>query len=139
MKIFLATSAAITQDYRAFVEQVLAVLRDNDNEVYCELEQTGWQPIDEPLEVGLRRNLDGLNAADMIIALVAGLPSAEVEFMIGYAVARDKRIVLAKHIDDEIVPINKAVIANGQMTLVQFDTMEALAAQLTITVNAPAD
>lgn len=146
MKIALITSAAATFDangavpeYRAFLEYILKALRDNGGDVYSDLEQHNWQLSSEPSEISLRRNLDGLNETDVLLAIVAGAPTAEVEFMIGYAVAKEKRIVLAKHIDDEIAAINSGVIGNGQMTLLHFDSADTLASQLIIALNAPED
>jgi len=148
MKIFLITSAAATFDpttedavpqYRTFMEHILAALRENDGDVYYELEQNDWQLSDQPAELALRRNLDGLNETDVVVAIVVGPPTAEVEFMLGYAVAKEKKIILAKRVGEEVQAINSGVIGNGQMILVQFDSAETLASQLIISLNAPED
>ncbi len=104
MKIFLATSFSGKVDYetkevlpefKTFVEQVLACLRKQSGiEVFCAVEQEGWIITDTPPAITVQDDLEQVDKADVLLALVDEEPSAGVQFEIGYATAKGKRVIL---------------------------------------------
>lgn len=60
-----------------------------------------------------------------------------MQFEIGYAVAKDKQIILARHNDEQLAYFNQGVVSSGLMTLVTYEDTLALVNQLVVAINAP--
>jgi nucleoside 2-deoxyribosyltransferase len=148
-KVFLSTSfsgkvdansGAVQPAFRAFIEQVLTALRKEELEVFCAVEHEGWLiAADIPPEVGVRKDLEMLDGADVLLAIIDMQPSAGVQFELGYAVAKGKQVILARRRGDKLAYFNQGVVSAGRMTLVDFDDPAELTKQLVVALHAPAD
>jgi len=149
MKIFLSApftgkvtniDGAILPEYRKFIEAILEDLRtDGGHEVFSALEEEDWRLTIKAPAIGVSKDLEEINNADILIAIVDEVPSNGTQFEIGYSVALSKRVILVKPAGQDVTFFNSGVIALDKMTLVQYDSLSNLLAQLTIAVNAPND
>lgn len=136
-----ATSGKVLPSFRSSIEGILKSLRhDTQAKVYCPLEDEGWQTlVNKPAEIGLKHDMQALDEADTLLALVHDQPTAGAEFEIGYFVAKRKPVVLAMEAGKTLAHFNQALVAVGLVTLITYDNAEALAKQLTVALNAPAE
>lgn len=147
-KVFLSTSfsgqvdeatGSVLPVFRQEIEQLLEKLRKSELEVYAAVEQEGYMiSADVPPEVGVRKDIDEIDAADVVVALVDDRPSAGVQFELGYAVAQKKQVILASMTGAKLTYFNQGLVSAGLVTLVSYDHADALASQLTVAINAPA-
>ena len=149
-KIFLATSFSgqvdaqsgkVLPELRAFIEALLVALRKDDMaEVFCAAEYEDWMIAgDAPPEVGVQKDLQEIDAADVVVALMHAQLSAGVQFELGYAVAKSKHVILVHHAGQKLTYFNQGAVSSGLITQLAYDNLESLIAQLTIAVHAPAD
>jgi nucleoside 2-deoxyribosyltransferase len=146
-KIFLATSFSgqvdittnqVQPQLRGGIEAILKELRsEGEVEVFCAIEHEGWAFKDIPSEVGVLKDLEEIDAADTMIALVQDVPSVGVQTEIGYAVAKDKQVVIAMEAGSQISYFNQGLVSAGKVTLVTYDNAVTLKTQLPIAVHAP--
>ncbi len=145
-KVFLSTPVAdkidengnVLPEYRLFIEAILDGLRKADIEVKAAVEYDGWRlDFDIPPEIAIKKDLEKVDASDELIALVNDKPSAGVQFEIGYAIAKSKRVILAHPTDQKLAYFNQGAVGNGMITLVSYEDTKALVAQLIVAVNAP--
>jgi nucleoside 2-deoxyribosyltransferase len=146
-KVFLSTSFSGKVDYasgevlpefRKEIEAILEALRKTpDIEVFCAVEDEGWNINQTPPEVGVKFDLERVDDADVLLALVEETISAGVQFELGYAVAKGKQVVLASAISAKVAYFNQGVVSNGMMTLVTYDNVATLIKQLDVALHAP--
>jgi hypothetical protein len=131
-------TGTVLPEFRANVEGVLKSLRaDADVEVFCALEAAGWKISTLLPELSVHTDIDELDAADMLIALMYDQPSVEVQFEIGYMVAKGKPVVLAMQAGSQMAYFNQGLVSGGLATLITYDDPPMLAKQLAIAVHAP--
>ncbi|HJQ08863.1 MAG TPA: nucleoside 2-deoxyribosyltransferase [Candidatus Saccharimonadales bacterium] len=145
-KVFLSTSFSgqvdaatgrVLPEFRVGVEKVLGALR-KEVEVFCAIEQEGWLLAnDVPPEVGVQEDLAQIDASDVLLALVEEKPSAGVQFELGYAVAKGKRVILAARHGSELAYFNKGVVSAGLVTLVLYDDAASLVKHFIVALHAP--
>ncbi|MET0779654.1 MAG: nucleoside 2-deoxyribosyltransferase [Candidatus Saccharimonadales bacterium] len=148
-KIFLSTSFAgqvnhetrdITPELRTSLELILKALREQpDVEVFCAAEQEGWKISDALPDNGVMRDITEIDTADIFVALMHDKPSASVQFEIGYAVGKGKKVVLAVKAGEELAYYNQGLVSGGLVTYVAYDDVKSLITQLPIAINAPED
>lgn len=147
-KVFLSTSFSgkvevsgeVLPEFRAFIEAILDALREEDLEVFAAVEDEGWMIAnDVPAEIGVQKDLAEIDAADVVVALVHDKPSAGVQFEIGYAVAKGKQVILARHEHEQLAYFNQGVVSSGLMTLVTYNGDGSLVSQLVVAINAPTE
>jgi nucleoside 2-deoxyribosyltransferase len=148
-KIFLATSfsgqvgkitAQVLPEVRQFITQILEGLRSNELEVFAAIEHEGWMiAADVSPEIGVQKDLSEVDASDTLIALVHDKPSAGVQFELGYAIAKGKKVILACAADEHLAYFNEGVASAGLVTVVSYDDVASLVNQLVIAANAPAE
>jgi nucleoside 2-deoxyribosyltransferase len=148
-RIFLSTSFSgkvqyetgqVVPEFRAALEGVLKALREQpDVEVFCAIEDEGWKISEVLPGKGVLKDIEEVDKADIIVALMQDKPSAGVQFEIGYAVAKGKRVVLAAKAGEELSFFNQGLVSSGLVTYVAYDDARSLITQLPIAVNAPAD
>jgi nucleoside 2-deoxyribosyltransferase len=148
-KVFLATSFShkideatglVLPEFRKEIETILEALRKTgDLEVFCAVEDEDWRMGEGLPEVGVRHDLDQIEASDVMLALVEDSASAGVQFELGYAVAKGKQVVVAVRAGVKAAYFNQGVISNGLMTLVTFDNVSSLVRQLDVALHAPAE
>lgn len=146
-KVFLSTSFSgkieypsgdVLPSFRKEIETVLEALRKTgDLEVFCAVEDEGWNIGNTPAEVGVKHDLEEVGKADVLLALVEETISAGVQFELGYAVAQGKQVILASAIDAKVAYFNQGVVSNGMMTLITFDNVAGLIKQLDVALHAP--
>jgi nucleoside 2-deoxyribosyltransferase len=130
----------VAPEFRQFIEGLLQTLRTEDLEVFAAIEHEGWMlSSNVPPEVGVQKDIAELDAADVLVALVDDKPSAGVQFELGYAVAKEKQAVLAHTAGATLAYFNQGLVSAGLVTIVSYDQPDALAAQLTVAINAPAE
>jgi nucleoside 2-deoxyribosyltransferase len=132
------TSGAVLPGFRKEIEVILNALRKNSEvSVFCAIEQEGWSIQDTPPEVGVKRDLEEIDNADVLLALVEEAVSAGVQFEIGYAVAKDKQVILASATGAKTAYFNQGVVSNGMMTMLTYDNISTLVSQLDVALHAP--
>jgi nucleoside 2-deoxyribosyltransferase len=148
-KVFLSTSfsgkvdyatGSVDADFRKEIETILTALRKSgDLEVFCAVEDEGWNISNTLPEVGVMHDLTKLDGSDVLLALVEETISAGVQFELGFAVAKGKQVILASQTSAKIAYFNQGVVSNGMMTLVTFDTVSELIRQLDVALHAPVE
>lgn len=146
MQIFLSTSfssqvdpasGAVLPEYRTFVTNVLEGLRREEGEVYCAIEIEGWKVSDQPPEVSIKSDLEHIDVSDVLIALIHDRPSAGVQFELGYAVAKAKRVIIARSSNDGLSYFNQGIVGAGLVTHLSYDNAATLLSQLAVALHAP--
>lgn len=146
-KVFLSTSfsgkidpanGSVLPDFRNELEIILEALRKNSEvEVFCAVEQENWSVNDVLPEVGVQRDLEEIDNADVMLALIEEAVSAGVQFEIGYAVAKGKQVILASAAGASVAYFNQGVVSNGMMTMLTYDNISTLVKQLDVALHAP--
>jgi len=148
MKIFLSTSFSgkvnqatgeVEPEHRTFITKILEGLREEGDEIFCAVEHEGWKVSDAPPEIGVQKDLHEIDNADVLLALVPEQLSAGVQFEIGYAVGKGKRVVLARRASDPLAYFNQGVVSSGLVALVAYDHIDELFTQLSLALNSPQD
>jgi len=139
--LFLSTSFTAHTDktgiiipaYKAFIEQLLANLRDDGTlSVFCALEYENWKISEEPPEVSIRKDVKEIEHADALLALLPkGTSSGGVQFEIGLAYALGKKVFLATESDAKLAFFNQGAINAGYMTHIRYKNPQLLAQQIT--------
>jgi hypothetical protein len=146
-KVFLSTSFSgkvnlstgeVIPVFRKEVEAVLDALRKTGGlEVFCAAEDEKWNIAATPPEVGVKHDLERLDEADVLLALVEEAVSAGVQFELGYAVGKGKQVIFASAASAKVAYFNQGIISNGMMTLVAYDNIPTLIRQLDVALYAP--
>ena len=144
--IFLATSFSgqvnphsreVVPEFRRAIEDILQALREEGGvEVFCAVEDEKWHTDNQLPEAGVKKDLAKLDASDMLLALIDDKVSAGVQFEIGYAVAKDKQVVIAMRHGEQLPYFDQGAVSGGEVTLITYDTARALKEQLPLAVNA---
>jgi nucleoside 2-deoxyribosyltransferase len=147
-RIFLSTTFSgqidpvtfeVVPDFRTALEMILKALRQQpDVEVFCDVEDSGWK-MPATTENGVMKDIAELESADIVVALMQDKPSAGVQFEIGYAVAKGKKVVLALKAGEELSYFNQGLVSGSLVTYVAYDDVKSLVNQLPIAINAPED
>ncbi|HSX00262.1 MAG TPA: nucleoside 2-deoxyribosyltransferase [Patescibacteria group bacterium] len=144
--IFLSTSFSgqvnydtgeVFPEFRTSIETILTALRELlDVDVFCAVEDEGWKISADLLDKGVQKDIEEVDFADTLIALIHDAPSAGVQFEIGYAVAKGKQVILAAQTEQPLAFFNEGLVSAGYITLVRYDTATDLVAQLPAAVDA---
>jgi hypothetical protein len=146
VKVFLSTSFSgkidpsngeVLPEFRKFVTQILESLRQNEGEAVCAMEQEGWKISGDPPEIGVQRDLQAIDDADVLLALIDRETSVGVQFELGYAVAKGKRVIIARASEGELAYFNQGIVSSGLATLISYDNVSMLLPQLALALNAP--
>ncbi|HEX7963834.1 MAG TPA: nucleoside 2-deoxyribosyltransferase [Candidatus Saccharimonadales bacterium] len=133
-----AQTGQVLPEFRKSIQAILKSLREQpDVEVFCAMEHEGWKTSDELADKGVRHDIEQVDAADVLVALMHDGISAGLQFELGYAIAKGKRVILAMRHDWKLPYFNQGLVSGGYVTLVTYDTPANLATQLPIAVNAP--
>src|SRR5437870_4898650 len=90
----LADTGVARTEFREVWSQVYETLRSAGHTVASAHEREDWgQRLDTPADA-LAADLDGLRAADLVIAYVGSPPSPGVQLEIGYSLALDRALLL---------------------------------------------
>jgi hypothetical protein len=138
MKIFLSVSfshqvdaqGAINPAYRSDLEILIQKLEEENHEVFCAPRAEGWRVTDHDPVHALRADFKEIDGADVYVAVLTDRVSAGVQLETGYALARDKRIVLASPSGTPLEWTNNALTGFENVSSVNFEFYDQLADQI---------
>jgi nucleoside 2-deoxyribosyltransferase len=102
MNIFLATSfsskvdahGAVLSEFKRQLERLITLCEAEGFSVFCAARQDGWRLNDVDPVDAFNKDIQALDKADAVIALVGNNPpSAGVRLELGYALAKGKRML----------------------------------------------
>ncbi|MGB4759196.1 MAG: nucleoside 2-deoxyribosyltransferase [Candidatus Saccharimonadales bacterium] len=146
MRVFLSTSftnrvdqhtGQILDEYKTFVGRVLETLRASEGEVFCAVEAEDWKMNSTPPELTVQQDLQEIDAADVLLALVDDQISAGVQFELGYAVGKGKKVIIAKPSEHPLAYFNQGAVSSGLIMYVSYDNAAGLLQQLPVVLHAP--
>jgi nucleoside 2-deoxyribosyltransferase len=135
-KLFLAASFSVQVDYatgkvneafRQEIEAVIAALREVGFEVFSAMEYEGWVISNDAPEVGVKKDLAEIDAADVLLALLHDPRSPGTQFELGYAVARGKQVLVATPPDVKLAYFSQGLANANYVTHLSNETPELLA------------
>jgi len=140
-RLFLATSFSghvnyetgeVNPDYRQEVEAVINALRTDGFTVFCAVEHEKWIIAKDILpEVGVKKDLAEIDESDVVIALLpVGLISAGLQYEVGYADAKGKKVILATELGSELAFFNQGAANIGRVAHVEYESPENLVAKI---------
>lgn len=138
MKIFLSVSFSSKIDkrgrvdpvYRADLEILIQKLEEEGHHVFCAPRKEGWRITDHDPRHALKADLAEIDKADIYVAVLGDTTSAGVQFETGYAVAQQKRIVLAAPSSTKLGWTNNALTGFDNVSNVNFEFYDQLADQI---------
>ena len=108
---------------------MLKALRDlGGYSVFCAVEHEDWIIANNiPPEVGVEKDLAEIELSDIVLALLPiGLVSAGLQYEIGFADAKGKKVVMATETTSELAYFNQGSVGLGRTAHVVYDSPEAL-------------
>jgi hypothetical protein len=140
-RVFLSTSYStqinpktgyISASFKDFIEQLTATLRDIDGiYVFCAVEDGDWVVSIEPPEVSIKKDLDEVRAADILVALIPpDVALGGVHFEMGVAFALGKKVLVATEPDTDIKFFKQGLVNAGYVHHVQYTSPNSLAEQI---------
>ncbi len=140
-RLFLSTSYAtqidsktgqIRVEFREFIEQLLSSLRNIDGlHVFCAVEDDDWFVSEEPPEVSIKKDLNEVKAADILVAiLLPDVGSAGVHFEMGVAYALGKNVFAATELGTELRFFDQGAANAGYIAHIRYKDAFSLAEQI---------
>ena len=123
MNIFVAASYSskvnyetgeVFPEYKDELEGHLTRLEDFGHNVFCALRADQYKINDADPAQAFQLDLDEIEKADGMLAIVENRVSAGVQTEIGIAIGLQKRIILARTAIDEFAYFNDAIIRAGK-------------------------
>lgn len=138
MKIFLSVSFSskvddtgrINSAYRSDLEILIQKLEEEGQKVFCAPRLEGWKISDHDPIHALKADLAEIDASDVYVAILNNTVSAGVQLETGYAIAREKRIVLASPTGAQPEWTNNALTGFDNVSSVNFEFYDQLADQI---------
>ena len=138
VKIFLSVSFSSKVDekgkvdkaYRSDLEIMIQKLEDEGHEVFCAPRAEGWRVADHDPVHALKMDFSEIDTSDVYVAIVSNVVSAGVQLETGYALAKQKRIVLASPSGEKLGWTNNALIGFDNVSGVNFELYDELADQI---------
>lgn len=140
MKIFVAASYStqvnyetgeVFPEYRKWLEDVLATIDYLGHEVFCALRDDQYKINNTDPVTAFKLDMEQLEKCDTVIALLSDKASWGVQTEIGFAIARQKRIILAHLPEHELAYFNAAMLKTGVIEEIELPfTTKTLAAKL---------
>ena len=125
MKLFLSTSFShkindstgeVEQEFRREIEQILATLRTAGHEVFAAAEDEGWRVNDGDPTKAARYDIQHIDEADALVAILHAKISAGVQWEIGYANALGKKVYIISDKAADVGYWNRALEELGRVT-----------------------
>ena len=138
MHIFLSVSFSsevdekgiVKEAYRSDLETLIDELEEAGHKVFCAPRLEGWKITDHDPVHALKTDLAEIDKTDVYIAIVGDRVSTGVQLETGYALARDKRIVLASPASANLSWTNNALTGFDNVSSVIFEFYDQLAQQI---------
>ena len=130
MKLFLSTTFSgeingdtgeVEPEFRCEIEQILAAIRAAGHEVFAAIEDEGWKISDLTPAETAGYDIQRIEAADALIAMLHDRPSAGVQWEIGYADALGKKVYVISEEGTDIGYWNRALEKLGRVTRLPYD------------------
>lgn len=122
MKIFVAASYStqvnydtgeVFPEYKAWLENILELVESLGHEVFCALREDQYKINDADPVAAFRLDVKHLEESDAVIALLNDKASSGVQTEIGFAIARNKRVILAHLPEHKLAYFNAAMLKAG--------------------------
>jgi len=122
MQIFVAASYSsrvnyetglVHEDYKRELEEILAKLESYGHMVFCALRADGYRINDADPAGAFRLDMQEIDKADGMFAIVGDSVSAGVQTEMGIAYALQKRLVIAHYPGHELTYFNRALVDDG--------------------------
>ena len=119
MQVFVAASYSsqvdystgeVLPEYKKWLENTLAVIEAAGHTVFCALREDQYRINNADPAAAFGLDLEHIQQADALIALLNDKPSAGVQTEIGVAVALQKRVILAHLTEHELSYFNAAML-----------------------------
>ena len=130
MKVFLAAPFTQLIDpktgdigvYRPTLEAILDMLEASNVQVFNAHRRERWGGrLDEP-NVALKLDLEDIEQCDLLIAIIGSPPSPGVQLEIGFAIAKEKRILLLCNRYEFIPYLNRGIAALPNCALLKYES-----------------
>lgn len=140
-RLFLSTSITanidsetdgVESEFQNHVQEVLEALRSTVSfDVFCAIEYEGWVISKEPPEVSIKKDLDEIKKADLLLALVpSGASTGGVQFEIGAAYALGKKVFIATKPDVILGFFNRGASELGYIKHLEYSDAKSLIDQI---------
>lgn len=106
----------VLPEYKEWLEDNLATIEGFGHEIFCALRADDYRINNSDPAEAFRLDIEQIEAADALIAFVDAKVSAGVQTEVGYALALEKKIILAHPPDTELSWFNQAIVEAGQAT-----------------------
>jgi nucleoside 2-deoxyribosyltransferase len=126
MKIFLAVpfntkinevTKKIDQEYKNWLMDLMFTLENAGHTYLSSHVRENWgDALAEP-EEALRYDIEFMNQADLIVVVIDNPPSPGVQFEIGYSFAKNKKIIIAKKVNDTMPYLLQGFVNNPLVKL----------------------
>lgn len=138
MKVFLSVSFSSKVDengvvdaaYRSDLETLIQKLQEADHEVFCAPMLEGWKITDEDPVHALQKDLEELRDCDLYVAMLGEEVSAGVQIETGYALALEKRMILASPAATKLGWTNNALTGFENISNLNFSFYDELGDQI---------
>lgn len=139
MRIFRGTSytsqvddsGKVDREFRTLIEEIIGALESQGHSVHCALKADNWVLNEVQPDVAVPQDLQNLGASDVFLAFVKiDPPSAGVQLEIGFALAKEVRIVLLRHEQDKLAYLNRGLVMSGQVEEVTYSGESDLPSKL---------
>lgn len=138
MKIFLSVSFSSKLDakgvifpaYKSDLETLIQKLEDAGHKVFCAPRLEGWKVTDHDPVHALKSDLKELNNCELYVGILDEEVSAGLQLETGYALALEKRMVLASPAGTKLGWINNALTGFENISSVNFSFYDELAEQI---------
>lgn len=146
MQVFLSTSfynkvdqqtGQALDEFKVFVSRVLESIRGEGDDVFCAIETEGWRMNSAPPEFTVQQDLAEVDNADVLLALVDDETAAGVQFELGYALGKGKKVIIAAPSHHTMSYFNQGAVSAGLITYITYDNVTNLLQQLPIALHAP--
>lgn len=142
-KLFISTSFSskvdsdgnVTAEYRDFLQPILDATKEAGNEYFCAVEEANWTMADVDPYEEFKSDLNQINQASTLLALVDSVVSAGVQIEIGYMLKlletdSSKRLILAHPLDQPLSWSNNAISKLPGVSVCSFTSSEDIIAVL---------
>lgn len=138
MKIFLSVSfssqvdeqGAINAAYRSDLEVLIQKLEEKSHTVFCAPRLENWKITDHDPVHALKGDLEELDKCELYVAILGEDVSAGVQLETGYALALEKRMVLASPASTKLGWTNNALTGFENISNINFSFYDELAEQI---------
>ena len=139
MKIFLSVSFSSKVDndgkvfpaYQSDLNILIQSLEEEGHQVFCTPREEGWKVSDHDPVHALKNDLKEIELAEVYVAIIGDDISAGVQLETGYALAREKRVLLASLSSTQLDWTNSALTGFDNISSVNFVFYDQLAQQIT--------